>query len=393
MARGNQLIRQWRLLRAIEASRHGRSVAELHAEVAELASPRTVYRDLEALQGAGFPLYQGEHATWRLLAPSEGGPVLPVQPTEIIALLLSEQLMAPLAGSELGEALSGLRGKLEAMLGPRARAYVDQLGSTFLATVAAPGDYRARRSELQLVEQGVRERRRLRLVHFAAHRGETLPRTVDPYGIWYVDGALYLIAFDHLRADHRNFLVDRIRSVTLLDEVFDPDPDFDLQAYVGRGFRVWHGAIHRVVVELAPAVAHLPDERRYHRTQRVQHLPRGGCRVTFDAAGLPELAAWVASFGGQARAVEPAELVEMVRDLHRGGLEEHRGRAGEVSVSSDDTSGVYPCEGGHGGPSEGGEHGPELRPGDVTPRGTRPDEKGEGPPGGRHRGRRPARQR
>jgi predicted DNA-binding transcriptional regulator YafY len=116
--RGNQLIRQWRLLRALESSRLGRSVADLQEAVAELGSLRTVYRDLEALQGAGFPLYQDDDGRWRLLRPAEGGPTVPVQPTEMIALLLSEQMMAPLHGSELAEPLTGLRAKLEAMLGP-----------------------------------------------------------------------------------------------------------------------------------------------------------------------------------------------------------------------------------------------------------------------------------
>ena len=321
MPRGNQLIRQWRILRAIESSRHGRTAGYLYETVAELGSLRTVYRDLEALQGAGFPLYQNEDGRWRLLAPSEGGPAVPVQPTEMIALLLSEQVMEPLRGSELAEALVGLRAKLEAMLGPKARAYVEQLRGGLLASVPAPGDYGSRRDDLRHIEKAIRDHRRLRLVHFAAHRGKTLRRTVDPYGIWYVDGALYLIAYDHLRCDHRKYLVDRIREVEALDSTFEPDPEFDLQAYVGRGFRVWHGAIHRVVVEFAAALAHLPTERRYHRTQRLHPLPGGGCRVTLDAAGLPELAAWVASFGGQVRAREPPELVEMVTDLHRRGLE------------------------------------------------------------------------
>jgi predicted DNA-binding transcriptional regulator YafY len=325
MPRGNQLIRQWRLLRAIESSRLGRTATQLHLEVADLGSPRTVYRDLEALQGAGFPLYQDDDGRWRLLAPSEGGPAVPIQPTEMIALLLSEQVMAPLRGSELAEPLMRLRSKLEAMMGPRARAYVEQLRGGLLATVPAAGDYGGRRDEIVRIEQGIREHRQLRLVHFSAHRGDTLKRIVDPYGIWYVDGGLYLIAFDHLRSDHRKYLVDRIREVVLLDERFEPDPDFNLQGYVGRGFRVWHGAVHRIVVEFAPPLAHLPHERRYHRTQKLHPLPDGGCRVTFDAAGLPELASWAASFGGQVRALEPPELVEMVRDLHRRGFEVHEG--------------------------------------------------------------------
>ena len=79
-------------------------------------------------------------------------------------------------------------------------------------------------------------------------------------------------------------------------------------------------------------MAHLPDERRYHRTQKVQHLPGGKCRVTFDAAGLPELAGWVASFGGMVRAVAPEELVATVRGLHWRGLEAH---GGEVEVGDE----------------------------------------------------------
>jgi predicted DNA-binding transcriptional regulator YafY len=339
VSRGRQLIRQWRLLRAIEVSRQGRTAAELHNEVADLGSPRTIYRDLEALQGAGFPLYQDDGGRWRLLSPSEGGAVVPVQPTEIIALLVSEQALEPLKGSELAEPLSRLRSKLEAMLGPKARAYVDAMRGGLLATVAAPGDYRSRRSDLQIIEHAIRDHRRLRLVHFTAHRRETLSRMVDPYGIWYVDGALYLIAYDHLRNDHRKFLVDRIREVEVLDRTFRPDPDFDLQTYVGRGFRVWHGAIHRVVVEFSLALAHLPLERRYHRSQKVRQLSDGRRRVVFEAAGLPEIAGWVASFGGMVRAVEPPELVEMVRDLHRKGLEAHGEDTSAVSsggLSSDD---------------------------------------------------------
>ena len=53
--RGDQLARQWRILRLIEASGSGLTVAEISDR--EGISLRTAYRDLEALQEAGFPLY------------------------------------------------------------------------------------------------------------------------------------------------------------------------------------------------------------------------------------------------------------------------------------------------------------------------------------------------
>ena len=55
MARNAEIIRQWEILRAIDATPTGLSVARLAAE--REVHPRTIKRDLEALCGAGFPLY------------------------------------------------------------------------------------------------------------------------------------------------------------------------------------------------------------------------------------------------------------------------------------------------------------------------------------------------
>jgi predicted DNA-binding transcriptional regulator YafY len=53
--RGDQLARQWRIIRGIEASSSGLTVAEIAKR--EETGLRSIYRDLEALQSAGFPLY------------------------------------------------------------------------------------------------------------------------------------------------------------------------------------------------------------------------------------------------------------------------------------------------------------------------------------------------
>ncbi|MCF8129403.1 MAG: HTH domain-containing protein [Deltaproteobacteria bacterium] len=55
MARGEQLGRQWKIIQTLITSRRGKSAAELAEELE--CRPRTVYRDLEPLQVAGFPIY------------------------------------------------------------------------------------------------------------------------------------------------------------------------------------------------------------------------------------------------------------------------------------------------------------------------------------------------
>ena len=55
MARGDQLARQWIIFQQLMASKYGKTVNDLAADLD--CHPRTVYRDLEALQAGGFPLY------------------------------------------------------------------------------------------------------------------------------------------------------------------------------------------------------------------------------------------------------------------------------------------------------------------------------------------------
>jgi predicted DNA-binding transcriptional regulator YafY len=53
--RGDQLARQWRIIRAIEASPNGLTATEI-AQRKETGI-RPIYRNLEALQAPGFPLF------------------------------------------------------------------------------------------------------------------------------------------------------------------------------------------------------------------------------------------------------------------------------------------------------------------------------------------------
>jgi predicted DNA-binding transcriptional regulator YafY len=67
MPRGDQLARQGKIIQTLITSRQGRSAADLAREIE--CHPRTLYRDLEALQAAGFPIYtekvEGKNPPWR----------------------------------------------------------------------------------------------------------------------------------------------------------------------------------------------------------------------------------------------------------------------------------------------------------------------------------------
>ena len=100
--RGDQLARQWRVIRAIEASPGGLTVTEIAER--EETGIRTIYRDLEALQAAGFPLYteRAERGsrwafidTFRIKSPP------PFSLTELISLYFHKDLVRVLKGTPL----------------------------------------------------------------------------------------------------------------------------------------------------------------------------------------------------------------------------------------------------------------------------------------------------
>jgi predicted DNA-binding transcriptional regulator YafY len=377
MPRGNQIVRQWRILRLLEGTRFGLRVREIHDALGGRVSERTIFRDLEHLHDAGFRLDKDAEDRWRVLADSEGGYSVPVAPSELLALLLSEELLAPMRSAEVAGALAGLRQKIEAMLTPKGRAFAQLIKDHLVATFVGPGDY-ANGDIVPSIEKAIRLEHRLRIGYWSPGRktgesphaevaerpaemphmldiedvpdiddiegtedlvdlddsedaaqgahsrsGETTERCVDPYLLWYADARLYLVGHCHLRGAVRTFLVDRIRSIEILDEPFDVDPSFDARKFTGSGMGAWSGERHRVELWFSPAVAHLARERRFHPSQQVETDADGGARVIMEVAGLPHVAAWVASFGGQIIARGPEILVQRIRDIHRKGLAAH----------------------------------------------------------------------
>jgi len=82
--RGDQLARQWRIVRTREASSNGLAIAEIAQR--EKTGTRTIYRDLEAFQEAGFPLYVEKANARSFIAPFKSKIPLPFALTELIAL-------------------------------------------------------------------------------------------------------------------------------------------------------------------------------------------------------------------------------------------------------------------------------------------------------------------
>src|SRR5439155_17045184 len=88
----------------------------------------------------------------------------------------------------------------------------------------------AQASDLPEVRAAIRDSRKL-YIAYADEQGRRTNRTIWPIAMAYYVDATLVGAWCELRADYRNFRVERIQASKVLDEHFDQDN--------GRLFREW----------------------------------------------------------------------------------------------------------------------------------------------------------
>jgi proteasome accessory factor B len=320
--RNQEVIRQWRLLHALESSRHGATIDALASDLE--VTTRTIRRDLEALQEAGFALYderdeQGR-VHWRIdgraLHGLESGFTLP----ELCALYLSRNLLEAVAGTPFQRDLTNAFGRLEKMLSPRMRQFLDRLPSVL---VAKPGPRaRGASSSPDTVARLLEATLHLRVATMTYHSVSSKrikEYLVHPYRMAFAQGGLYLLAYVPEYKSVRTFAIDRITSVTLEKQTFTPKQEIGDEVFAN-SLGVNTGPAQRVELEFASEVAPYVRARVWHPSQDVRENGDGGVRLTMDVCHDWALRSWILSWGPFARVVSPAPLARTIRaDLEAAG--------------------------------------------------------------------------
>lgn len=319
--RGDQLARQWQLIQRLARSRAGVGLDELAEDLGCVR--RTVYRDLDALMYAGFPVTSEKRdgkAYYRFLDTFQMGQV-PFTPDELLALAFSEDLLKTLEGTVFHDSIQAALTKVRAGLGPELSGYLERLGDGFRVLPGPHKRYAAFHDTIRVLNEGVLENRTLEMRYRTGRTGEESTRRIDPYKVWYHGGALYVIGHDHRSGEIRTFAVDRIQALEPTRDRFEIAATFDFDAYTASSFGVVAEPAVPVRIRFSPQWASYVREREWHASQKTEALPDGGLELAMEVGGSQELANWVLSFGDGARVLEPESLREEVVRSLRAALE------------------------------------------------------------------------
>jgi proteasome accessory factor B len=304
------LIRQWILLRTLAARKYGATVKELAREAG--VSIKTIRRDLETFVTAGFPLQEvvGDFGRkkWRLEStkpPAE----LNFTWDEAAALYLGRRFLEPLMGTIFWQAAREAFRKIQAVLEPVPREYLDKFATMFCQTMGGMHDYSKKADLIDSLMQAIEDSQAVSMGYQSLSATEPVTYTVWPYGLAYHRGSLYLVGRTRRHEDICHWKVDRVEAVELKSQRFQRPEEFDLQNHLAKSFGVFHGdGEAHVKVRFLPAVARYVEESTWHPSQKLTQQPDGSVIAEFTLDGTEEIKRWIMSFGKQAQVVEPDRL-------------------------------------------------------------------------------------
>jgi predicted DNA-binding transcriptional regulator YafY len=324
MARNEQLIRQHKLLQILERYRFGRTLEEIRDELVEelgLTSlhTRSVRRDIEALQAAGFHIEQAEIArgkVWKLGVGVRGAHKISASATELLALSLGRDLLYPLSGTPFWHGIESFWHKIKETLPEAIWEHYEKFRHTLLVRGAPAKSYQQHQGMLKTVQRAILEHRVVEIEYQRLGQQEPRKRQIEPLAVVFYQSSLYIVAADHQsQADDpvRHFKLDRFRKATALDAWFKPPADFDAQQHWGESLGMFSGGtLQEFRIRVSAYGAPWVREDPWSAQQSLEPQDDGSVILTVKAAHDMEIIPRVLALGAEAEVLSPASCREAI---------------------------------------------------------------------------------
>ncbi|MCE5280363.1 MAG: transcriptional regulator [Planctomycetaceae bacterium] len=337
MGRGEPLFRQWELLKTLQANRFGITADELAQRLE--CNKRTVLRDLDVLQ-THFPLRtdhrENNRKYWKLDSGYLESEKLQMTMTEMLSLYLSQQLLAPLAGTPFGDGLNSALQKIRAVLPTKALSYFSDLDDAFLIKTLASHDYSGQTKEIELLNEAIINRQVLRVVYCSASQGRDMETVFHPYGMVVLSSSLYCIGWLAEYDEVRTLKVSRFKGVRATSKSFEKPKSFSLTKHTHGAFGIFGpGKFQKIKARFTGWAATNVREQQWHPSQRITKDDGQNVVATFELSNTVEFVRWVLGFGEHATMLSPKALAGQIATTLERTIRSYRSSAGPQRRKTD----------------------------------------------------------
>jgi predicted DNA-binding transcriptional regulator YafY len=150
--------------------------------------------------------------------------------------------------------------------------------------------------------------------YYSPASDEKSARMVDPYHLFNYMGTWHLIGYCHLRKDIRDFALNRISEVVILDEAFDIPSNFDFKDCFLSSFGLYKGKPSKqVTLKFSPAKSKWIKDQIWHKDQKVKYLKDGSIQLSFPVANFSEIKMEILKHGSDVEVIMPKSLRNLIK--------------------------------------------------------------------------------
>jgi len=269
-------------------SRKYTSLQELMAETE--SSRRTVFRDISALERMGAPISFSREFKGYFYVPGHTFklPELELTEGDLFAIILTEQVVAAMDKTYLGQKIEPSLEKLRIMFQKKIKIAPDKVFSFGLSP------------------QAIAQKKKIACTYKKPGKDEVIELVIEPYHLHF-RGKWYLFGWSESSKDFRTYVIQRIEALQVSKDEFIPRT-FDPEQHLGKAWGIIKGKKTEVVLEFTEEQAVFMQEKQWHPSQKITKQKNGLMRMTLTVDGLDEVFWWILSYGSNVKVLKPNNL-------------------------------------------------------------------------------------
>jgi predicted DNA-binding transcriptional regulator YafY len=273
-------------------------------------SRRTIFRDFNALQEINVPVTWDKYAGYGMM---KGYKIPPLMFTskELATVMVGLNFVKSQIDNSLAEDAEGVELKIRNVLPVELRDFMNSLSSrTIVDPYQKYGGIKRDGGNWYIISSAISQEKRIEFKYKTA-KNDVKIRKVDPYILVFFEDHWNMIGRSHLRGDNRNFRLERMSEVKILEEKVTINEKIDVEGLIFRS----NESEQKIVVLLDDTVVNRFKANLPTKIIREKRKNSNKIRLEFYFNNMEFINEWLLQFGSMLSVEEPSELKRKREDL------------------------------------------------------------------------------
>lgn len=273
-------------------------------------SRRTIFRDFNALQEINVPVTWDKYAGYGMM---KGYKIPPLMFTskELATVMVGLNFVKSQIDNSLAEDAEGVELKIRNVLPVELRDFMNSLSSrTIVDPYQKYGGIKRDGGNWYIISSAISQEKRIEFKYKTA-KNDVKIRKVDPYILVFFEDHWNMIGKSHLRGDNRNFRLERMSEVKILEEKVTKNEKIDVEGLIFRS----NESEQKIVVLLDDTVVNRFKANLPAKIIREKRKNSNKIRLEFYFNNMEFINEWLLQFGSMLSVEEPSELKRKREDL------------------------------------------------------------------------------